>query len=50
MGFGGLDITPKGITQIKTALPKQWKSLTLNGIGVDKKTTYENRVRLYIAK
>lgn len=38
MGFGGLDITPKGITLIKTALPKQWKSLTLKGIGVDKKT------------
>ncbi|MBS1746308.1 MAG: glycoside hydrolase family 65 protein [Bacteroidetes bacterium] len=38
MGFGGLDITSKGITQIKTTLPKQWKSLTLKGIGVDKKT------------
>ncbi|HEX5154610.1 MAG TPA: glycoside hydrolase family 65 protein [Parafilimonas sp.] len=38
MGFGGLDITPKGIIQIKTALPKQWRSLTLKGIGVDKKT------------
>jgi trehalose/maltose hydrolase-like predicted phosphorylase len=38
MGFGGLDITPRGIIQIKTALPPQWKSLTLKGIGVDKKT------------
>ncbi len=38
MGFGGLDITPHGITQIKTAMPPQWKSLTLKGIGVDKKT------------
>jgi trehalose/maltose hydrolase-like predicted phosphorylase len=38
MGFGGLDITVQGITQIKTALPKQWKSLTLKGIGPDKKT------------
>jgi trehalose/maltose hydrolase-like predicted phosphorylase len=38
MGFGGLDITPQGITQIKTAMPKQWKSLTLKGIGPDKKT------------
>jgi trehalose/maltose hydrolase-like predicted phosphorylase len=38
MGFGGLDITPQGITKIKTALPKQWKSLTLKGIGPDKKT------------
>ena len=38
MGFGGLDITPKGITQIKTALPTGWKSLTLKGIGTEKKT------------
>ena len=38
MGFGGLDITPNGITQIKTSLPKQWKSLILTGIGKDKKT------------
>ena len=37
MGFGGLDITPQGIIQIKTALPQQWKSLTLKGIGVEKK-------------
>ncbi|MDQ6903332.1 MAG: glycoside hydrolase family 65 protein [Bacteroidota bacterium] len=38
MGFGGLDITPGGIVQIKTSLPKQWKSLTLTGIGKDGKT------------
>jgi len=37
-GFGGLDITPKGIVQLKTTLPKNWKSLTLTGIGKDKKT------------
>ncbi len=37
-GFGGLDITPQGIVQLKTALPKSWKSLTLTGIGKDKKT------------
>ncbi|MEO6734131.1 MAG: glycoside hydrolase family 65 protein [Ferruginibacter sp.] len=37
-GFGGLEITPTGITQIKSTLPKQWKSLTLKGIGVEKKT------------
>ena len=37
-GFGGLDITPEGIVQLKTSLPKQWKSLTLTGIGKDKKT------------
>ncbi|MEP7317932.1 MAG: glycoside hydrolase family 65 protein [Panacibacter sp.] len=38
MGFGGLDITPKGITQIKATLPTGWKSLTLKGIGVERKT------------
>jgi len=39
-GFGGLDITPTGIVQIKSILPKGWKSLTLKGIGVDKKTFF----------
>ncbi len=38
MGFGGLDITPQGIVQLKTKLPKQWKSLTITGIGVERKT------------
>jgi trehalose/maltose hydrolase-like predicted phosphorylase len=38
MGFGGLDITPTGIVQLKTSLPKQWKSLTLTGVGTQKKT------------
>ncbi len=37
MGFGGLEITPKGIIQIKSTLPKQWKSLTITGVGVEKK-------------
>jgi trehalose/maltose hydrolase-like predicted phosphorylase len=35
-GFGGLDITPKGIVQLKTALPSNWKSLKLTGIGVNR--------------
>jgi trehalose/maltose hydrolase-like predicted phosphorylase len=38
MGFGGLEITPKGLTQIKTVLPKNWKSLTISGVGTEKKT------------
>jgi len=38
MGFGGLDITPKGIVQVKSVLPSQWKSLTIKGVGADKKT------------
>lgn len=37
MGFGGLDITSKGIVQLKSALPSAWKSLTITGVGVDRK-------------
>lgn len=37
MGFGGLEITPKGIVQIKSALPSAWKSLTITGVGPEKK-------------
>jgi trehalose/maltose hydrolase-like predicted phosphorylase len=38
-GFGGLEITPNGIIQLPTHLPKGWSSLKLTGIGVSK-TTY----------
>lgn len=38
MGFGGLEITPQGIRQIRSALPKNWKSLTITGVGVERKT------------
>ncbi|MCX6206657.1 MAG: glycoside hydrolase family 65 protein [Bacteroidetes bacterium] len=38
MGFGGLDITSNGIVQVKSSLPKQWKSLTITGVGTQKKT------------
>ena len=38
MGFGGLEITSKGIIQIKSTLPKEWKTLTITGVGIDKKT------------
>lgn len=37
-GFGGLEITPAGITQLKVKLPSNWKSLTITGVGVDRKT------------
>ena len=38
-GFGGLDIGEEGITQIKgIKLPKTWKSLTITGVGIEKKT------------
>ncbi len=39
-GFGGLEITPQGITQIKSTLPKQWKSLTITGVGPQRKTYF----------
>jgi trehalose/maltose hydrolase-like predicted phosphorylase len=38
MGFGGIEITPVGIVQIKSVIPRQWKSLTITGIGPQKKT------------
>ena len=38
MGFGGLDISANGITQIKSVLPPGWKLLTIKGVGVEKKT------------
>jgi len=38
MGFGGLDITPKGIVQIKSSLPGGWKNLVISGVGAGKKT------------
>lgn len=43
MGFGGLEITPTGITQIKTVLPTNWKSVTITGVGVQKKTFINKR-------
>jgi protein-glucosylgalactosylhydroxylysine glucosidase len=43
MGFGGLEITPTGIIQIRPILPKEWKSLTITGVGPDKKTFAVNK-------
>lgn len=37
-GFGGLEITSKGIMQVKSKLPKSWRSLIITGVGPDKKT------------
>ena len=38
-GWAGLQITDEGIVQLYTPrLPKKWKSLTIKGIGVEKKT------------
>jgi protein-glucosylgalactosylhydroxylysine glucosidase len=38
MGFGGLDITPAGVTQVKSVLPPSWKKLTITGVGPNRKT------------
>lgn len=38
MGFVGLDITPNGITQVKSTLPKGWKSITVTGVGPERKS------------
>ena len=35
-GFGGLEITPKGIIQVKSKLPPEWKSLKITGAGSNK--------------
>ena len=32
MGFGGLDITEKGIVQLPSKLPSQWKKMTITGV------------------
>ncbi len=37
-GFAGLDITDDGIIQNNPVLPKEWKSLTIKGVGANKKT------------
>lgn len=37
MGFGGLDITPTGIVQRQSTLPKGWQSVKITGVGVQQK-------------
>lgn len=37
-GFGGLEFTDQGIIQKDPILPKQWKSLTIKGVGIHHKT------------
>jgi len=38
MGFGGLDITPAGITQRRSTLPTGWQSVQITGVGGAGKT------------
>ncbi|MFL1012651.1 glycoside hydrolase family 65 protein [Flavisericum labens] len=39
-GFAGLHLTEDGIIQKAPIIPKKWKSLTIKGVGVDKKDYY----------
>lgn len=39
-GFGGIDITPDGVVQLKTSLPRAWKSLIITGVGKERKTLF----------
>lgn len=43
MGFGGLEISPDGIVQIKTTLPENWEKLTITGVGTTGKTFVVNK-------
>ena len=36
-GFAGLELTDEGIRQGRPVLPKAWKSLTIKGVGPEKK-------------
>jgi len=42
MGFGGLDITPAGLTKIKTTLPTGWQSVRVTGVEKSLKITQSN--------
>jgi trehalose/maltose hydrolase-like predicted phosphorylase len=37
-GFAGIEITEQGIIQLPTKIPAHWKSLTVTGVGPEKKT------------
>lgn len=37
-GFGGLDITEEGVVRRRGQLPKAWQSLTIKGVGPERRT------------
>ena len=37
-GFAGLGFSDEGIVQKNPILPKEWKSLTIKGVGLENKT------------
>ena len=44
-GFCGLEITDKGVVQLPAALPPHWKSVTVKGVGPDRKTYVNTGLR-----
>ena len=42
-GFAGLQISDEGLIENEPALPKQWKSLVIKGVGPNKKTILINK-------
>lgn len=42
-GFCGLELTDDGIVQLPSALPPTWKSVTVKGVGPDRKTYTNSR-------
>ena len=41
-GFCGLELTDDGVVQLPSALPKKWKSVTVTGVGPERRT-YTNK-------
>ncbi|MDE6306886.1 MAG: glycoside hydrolase family 65 protein, partial [Muribaculaceae bacterium] len=37
-GFGGLELTDNGIVQLPSVLPKNWRRLTIKGVGPERRT------------
>lgn len=37
-GFAGIEITENGIIQLPASIPSHWKSLTVTGVGADRRT------------
>jgi len=42
-GFGGIELTDEGITQVDTPLPRQWQSITITGVGTEAITITNNQ-------
>ena len=40
-GFCGLELTDDGVVQLPAALPPHWKSITVTGVGPERRT-YSN--------